>query len=369
MQSERLSLPSVAYLSQEVFEAEMRHVFPSSWILVADQDDVATAGDYVTATVGNEPVLVVRDINGRINAFANVCPHRGTSLAAGMGNCEGRFECPYHGWTFNSAGVLQSIPGRKGFNGQLAEKNLNLRPLKINVWERSIFVNIDESAPALSSYLGSVPELFINHDLSDLKPQTTIHNTVNINWKLLVDNALDDYHLPLVHPDTLQPSLEGMKLKEKIRERYSSILCMPLNDLGKQESSPKPGLGPEQSKSTYAIDIFPNLTIIGMPNGNISTLQFNPITVASTSVIFRSYSHSFKSENLEEKEFMSKVLNEDYRIIDRVMEGVKSRYFKPGPAHYLEGRIANFHSTLLSLLGKQSDLTDLLNSDEHAEQP
>ena len=351
-------------MSHEFFETEMRHAFPSSWVLVADQADVANVGDYVTTTVGNEPVLIVRDGSGCINGFANVCSHRGTTLATGVGNCEGRFECPYHGWTFDPDGALQSIPGRKGFNGQLAGEELNLRALKLGIWERSIFVNIDESAPDLHSYLGAVPDLLINHGLTDLLPQISFDNVVNINWKLLVDNALDDYHLPVVHAETLQPSIEGMKLKENIYNPYSSILCMPLNDSGRGEYVSKMGLGLEQSSSTYAIDIFPNLTVIALPNGNISTFQFNPIDVSTTLVKFRSYSHGLAEGNLEEEEkFISKVLNEDYRIINRVKEGLKSRYFEPGPAHYLEGRVANFHSTLLNLLGEYCDLPELLGSD------
>jgi|TARA_B110000263_G_scaffold118104_1_gene102936 phenylpropionate dioxygenase-like ring-hydroxylating dioxygenase large terminal subunit len=357
MAARRLLLPSKAYTSQDVFSAEMRDVFPSSWILVAELAEVATPGDYVATMIGQEPVLIVRDNAGSINAFANICPHRGTTLAEGKRNCGKELECPYHGWTFSLDGALVSIPSRKGFNNQLHQDQLNLRPLRLETWERFIFVNIDESAPALSSYLEAVPALLAQHGILDLSPTVHIDDIVDVNWKLLVDNALDDYHLPVVHAHSLQPTLEGMKLRECIGARYASILCMPLNESGRMQYLPRAELGEEQARSTYAIDVFPNLTIIALPDGGLSTLRFDPISVSQTAVQFRSYSHGLDELESNETKFASGILNEDYRIMHRVQQGIRSRHFEPGPAHYLEGRVATFHTTLLDLLGEELELS------------
>ncbi|HAQ23196.1 MAG TPA: hypothetical protein DCR10_06570 [Acidimicrobiaceae bacterium] len=354
---ERLLLPSKAYTSQDVFEAEMRDVFPSSWVLVAELDEIATPGAFVATMIGQEPVLIVRDNTGSLNAFANVCPHRGTTIAAGMGNCGTGFECPYHGWTFSTDGALVSIPNRKGFSNQVRQDQLSLRSLRLETWERFIFVNIDESAPALNSYLEAIPALLAQHAISDLSATVHIDDIVDVNWKLLVDNALDDYHLPVVHTHSLQPTLEGMKLREYIGNRYASILCMPLNESGQLQYPPRAELGEEQALSAYAIDVFPNLTIIAMPDGGISTLRFDPISVSQTAVQFRSYSHSPGEPELDEERFASEVLNEDYNVMYRVQQGIRSRYFKPGPAHYLEGRVATFHATLLDLLDEELELS------------
>ena len=357
MAFEKLLLPSKAYTSQDVFEAEMRDVFPSSWVLVAELDEIATPGAFVTTMIGHEPVLIVRDNAGSLNAFANVCPHRGTTIAAGMGNCGTGFECPYHGWTFSPDGALASIPNRKGFNNQVREDQLSLQSLRLETWERFIFVNIDESAPALNSYLEAIPALLAQHAISDLSSTVHIDDIVDVNWKLLVDNALDDYHLPVVHADSLQPTLEGMKLREYIGNRYASVLCMPLNESGRLQYPPRAELDEEQALSAYAIDVFPNLTIIAMPDGGISTLRFDPISVSQTAVQFRSYSHSPGDLGLEEERFVSQVLNEDYNVMYRLQQGIRSRYFKPGPAHYLEERVATFHATLLDLLDEELGLS------------
>ena len=355
---QELLLSPKAYTSQDVFEAEMRDVFSSSWVLVAELDEVANPGTFVTTMVGQEPVLIVRDNAGSLNAFANVCPHRGTIIAEGMGSCGVGFECPYHGWTFSPDGTLVSIPNRKGFNNQVREDQLSLRSLRLEIWERFIFVNIDESAPALTSYLEAVPDLLAQHAISELSSTVHIDDIVDVNWKLLVDNALDDYHLPIVHADSLQPTLEGMKLREYIGKRYASILCMPLNESGLLQYPPRAALGEEQAGSAYAIDVFPNLTIIAMPDGGISTLRFDPISVSQTAVQFRSYAHNPSDLALDDDtRFASQVLNEDYNILYRVQRGIRSRHFKPGPAHYLEGRVATFHATLLDLLGEKLELS------------
>lgn len=357
MQEQERSLPAVAYTSRSFFDAEMRRVFSSSWVLAAEASEVTMPGDFVATKIGQEPVLVVRDSSGSLNAFANVCPHRGTVIASGIGNCAKAFKCPYHGWTFGTDGALLGVPNRKGFVDQIEKGLLGLRPLRLATWERFIFVNIDESAPPLTSYLEAVPELLDQHGISDLIPKLQIDDSIDVNWKLLVDNALDDYHLPEVHPSSLQPALEGMKLRVDVGDRYASILCMPLNQMSLDLHEIRAGLSKEQSRSTYAIDVFPNLTIIALPDGGVSTLRFDPIDVRRTVIQFRSYSHLADSSEVEDESFLSKVLHEDYDIVYRLQQGVHSRHFQPGPAHYLEGRRARFHSTLMDMLAGEPELS------------
>ena len=356
MRFERHSLPASAYISQRFFEAEMSRVFPSSWVLAADLQEVASPGDFVTTVIGQEPVLVVRDTDGSLGAFSNVCPHRGSVIAVGAGNCKMAFKCPYHGWTFNTDGSLRGVPNRKGFDNQIKNDQLGLHSLRLGVWERFVFVNVDGSAPPLDSYLEDVPELLDQHGIKDLAAAVRIDDAIDVNWKLLVDNALDDYHLPEVHPNSLQPGLEGMKLQEYIGVRSTSILCMPLNKLGLEPYQIRANLRKEQSQSTYAIDVFPNLTIVALPDGGVSTLRFDPIDVRRTAIQFRSYSHSSQNNEVDDEAFLSTILKEDYEIVRRLQQGVLSQHFRPGPRHYLEGRLALFHASLIELLGEEPDL-------------
>ena len=301
--------------------------------------------------IGYEPVIVVRDDEGELHAFSNICPHRGTVIAKGSGNCESRLICPYHGWTFGPDGTLRAIPNLRGFADTASIEQLSLRPLRFDIWERFVFVNVDGSAPPLMSYLEVAPSLLARHGIANLKPTVSIDDSIDVNWKVFVDNALDDYHIPIVHANTLQPFHEGMEFREDTGDRYVNVLVAPMNDYGRTLYPPHDGMGEEQSKVTYAVDIFPNLTILAFPDGGITTLKLTPITIDRTGVELRSYSHRPDEIGPDEEKFSSEFLTEDYRVMRQVQQGLRSRYFQPGLAHYRESRTAAFHRSLLTMVG------------------
>ena len=321
--------------------------------MAADLAELAEPGDFVATTVGYEPVLVVRDDEGSLHAFANICPHRGTVVAEGAGNCGTEFTCPYHGWTFSSAGALQVIPNRRGFGDQFDKSEMGLRPLRFDTWERFVFVNVGGSAPPLASYLEAAPSLLAHHGVTELTPTVRINDTIDVNWKVFVDNALDDYHIPVVHAETLQPFHEGMEFREDLGERFVNVLCAPINDFGQSLYPPREGMGDEQSRVAYAIDVFPNLTILAFPDGGITTLRLTPLAIDRTGVELRSYSHRPDEIGPEEAKFSADFLEEDYRVMRRVQQGVHSRHFRPGAAHYRESRTLAFHRSLRTALDEQ----------------
>ena len=348
--SDTVFLPAEAYTSPEFYDAEMRSVFPSSWVLAADLSYVAEPGDFAATMVGYEPVIVTRDDDGELHAFANICPHRGTVIIRGTGNCDSRLVCPYHGWSFGPDGTLRAIPNQRGFDG-IDKDQFSLRPLRFEVWERFVFVNVDGSAPPLLDYLEVAPSLLAGHGISKLAPTVSIDDTIDVNWKVFVDNALDDYHIPIVHAETLQPFHEGMEFREDIGNRYVNVLCAPMNDYGRSLYPDRDGMGEEQSRVTYAIDVFPNLTILAFPDGGITTLKLTPLTIDQTGIELRSYSHRPDEIGPEEEKFSVDFLTEDYRVMRQVQQALRSRHFQPGPAHYRESRTAAFHRSLLTVMG------------------
>lgn len=352
---ETLFLPRTAYTSPDFYEAEMSGVFPSSWVVAADLAELAEPGDFVATMIGYEPVLIVRDSEGSLHAFANICPHRGTVVADGSGNCGDEFTCPYHGWTFSSGGALRAIPNRRGFSDQIDKAQLGLRPLRFDTWERFVFVNVDGSAPPLTSYLEAAPNLLAQHGIEELTPTVRIDDTIDVNWKVFVDNALDDYHIPIVHAKTLQPFHEGMEFREDVGDRFVNVLCAPMNDFGQSLYPPRKGMGEEQSRVAYAIDVFPNLTILAFPDGGVTTLRLTPLAIDRTGVELRSYSHRPDQIGPDEAKFSSDFLEEDYRVMRRVQQGLRSRHFRPGPTHYREARTAAFHRNILAALEDQTD--------------
>ena len=123
------------YFSQKLFDLEMRIVYPRSWVFVGDLSQLRSPGDYLTETIGTEPVMVVRGRDGELRAFVNVCPHRASTLVEGTGNCGRTLVCPYHGWTFHLDGRLAATPHPRGFVEPVDRSAYGLRDVKEDVRE------------------------------------------------------------------------------------------------------------------------------------------------------------------------------------------------------------------------------------------
>ena len=130
------------YLSDDVFEFDMRKVLPSSWVFVGEISSLQKPGDFITDYIGHEPVVVIVDTDGRIRAFSNVCTHRASLLLEDSGNCGRLIKCPYHAWSFGLDGSLLGVPYQNGFTDKVDKSQLGLIEFRLDIWTRFIFVNI-----------------------------------------------------------------------------------------------------------------------------------------------------------------------------------------------------------------------------------
>jgi phenylpropionate dioxygenase-like ring-hydroxylating dioxygenase large terminal subunit len=176
----------------------METIFRKNWVLVGRVEDVANAGDYITPEVGGAPLIVVRDRGGKLRAFANSCRHRGAKLLEGQGHCKAHIVCPYHSWSFDLEGRLAGAPGMKGVQG-FDQTQQGLFPVRVDSWAGFLFVNLDPDAPALLPYLGDVAGLLESYDFGDMVGTYRKTFRVAANWKLIVENGMEDYHTGTVH--------------------------------------------------------------------------------------------------------------------------------------------------------------------------
>ena len=155
---------------------------------------MAEPGSYATARAGHVPVVLVRDREGRLRAFLNVCRHRGHPLAAGSGRRE-TLQCPYHGWTYGLDGALKAAPRSRepGFEPD----GIALRPVSVDTWGPLVFVNPSLDAPPLAEALGRLPELV---DLDGLEFRFRDEFELAANWKVVCENYLECYHCAVAHP-------------------------------------------------------------------------------------------------------------------------------------------------------------------------
>src|SRR5271154_5220144 len=162
------TLASRFYTDPQIFELEKERIFRRTWQWVGTlsqpcgevngvKKTIADREAYFTAEVAGEPVVVVRDKEGVLRAFSNVCRHRAGPVAQGAG-CRNVFQCGYHGWTYSLDGRLIGTPEVDGM-AFFDRSRFGMVPLRLATWEQCLFVNFDASAPALSDFLGNIPEL------------------------------------------------------------------------------------------------------------------------------------------------------------------------------------------------------------------
>lgn len=200
---EATMLPPECYSDPGMYRRELERIFAREWICVGRVEDVAQVGDYLTTTIGEEPVVVVRDGTGTIRAHLNVCRHRRCALVEGTGSAKA-FRCPYHGWMYALDGTLRATPA---FSATLNfdKADYPLMSAKVEIWEGFILVNLDHDAPSFAGRVSEVKSW--GGDRYRMGEMVTTHRweyQVRCNWKAYVENYTESYHIPWVHPETFE---------------------------------------------------------------------------------------------------------------------------------------------------------------------
>jgi phenylpropionate dioxygenase-like ring-hydroxylating dioxygenase large terminal subunit len=193
-------VPAERYYSPAFGQLEAQRMWPKVWQVACTVDHVAEPGDYFEYRCGPYSVLIVRGDDGVLRAFQNVCRHRGNTLCAGSGSELRELRCGYHGWTWDLSGMLKRVPNRKGF-GTLPMAELPLFAVRVDTWERLVFVNLDLDAPPLVDYLEAVPNDIAWLGLGDFRCYATMTVEVDANWKTIVDGFSETYHVQTLHPE------------------------------------------------------------------------------------------------------------------------------------------------------------------------
>ena len=345
-----------AYRSEAFYRAEIDRVFPASWVFVGHERWAPAPGDYLAETVGEEPVLVVRDAGGRLRAFSNVCPHRASLLVEGRGSCDRRIVCPYHGWTFGLDGRLLAVPRQRGFVTPIDPGELGLRELRLDVWEGLVFVNVTGDAPPLIDHLEGLPELLAGHDIAGMSLGAFLDDPIAANWKLVMDNAICDYHLGIVHGESIADLVELEGLDEQAGDT-TAVASVPWKESA-LPPDPRPGLTGSAAAGSLGCFVFPNLHVIGFPTGGATVMWWTPTGRATTRARVLSLSHDADADVRAGTELLSRVQREDFDVCERMQLGVQSRGYEPGPMHASELRITVFQRRLLQMVQPALDRAD-----------
>ncbi|MBS0556534.1 MAG: aromatic ring-hydroxylating dioxygenase subunit alpha [Proteobacteria bacterium] len=192
------ALPATFYTNPQIAARERDCVFARHWQLVAHVDQVREAGDHAIAEVAGVPLLIVRGDDGELRALHNVCRHRAGPLAT----CEGRgakaLRCKYHGWTYRLDGQLRSAPEMEGACGFDASA-IRLPQARVAQWQNLVFAAL-ESPPAITDVLAGIDARIGAHPLASYVFDRRTRYEIGCNWKAYVDNYLEGYHVPHIHP-------------------------------------------------------------------------------------------------------------------------------------------------------------------------
>ena len=195
------TLPAWCYTSEIFHRRERERIFLHAWQFVGRTDEIPSPGDYRCTETAGGPIIVLRDEEDGIRAFANTCRHRGARLLEGTGTCE-RIACPYHGWTYALNGELRAAP-RMQRTRAFDRSHHGLAPLRVETWQGFMFVTFDPEIAPLSIYYGDLFERYASYRFDEMVLTRRQRYDLACNWKLLIDNAHEAYHTGVVHRASL----------------------------------------------------------------------------------------------------------------------------------------------------------------------
>ncbi|HYL98324.1 MAG TPA: SRPBCC family protein [Blastocatellia bacterium] len=355
------TLSSRFYTDPQTLEIERRKIFHSTWQYVGRTEQLPEPGSFFTIEVGGEPVLIAKNREGELKAFHNVCRHRAGPVATASG-CRSSFQCGYHGWTYSLDGRLLATPEFDGVEN-FRKENMGLIPIAVEVWEGSIFVNIlagkasYANSISLSDLLEDIPQRTSGLRMADMRLVQRRDYSLQCNWKVYIDNYLEGYHIPIVHP-SLMRELDYIKY-ETITRRYYSLQHSPIKQSKDNERYPRRYSSPEQQTEALYYWIFPNLMLNIYPD-NFSINLILPISHENTLTVFEWYFVDPRADTTRQAvektiEFSDEIQVEDINICEAVQKGLKSASYDRGRYSVRrENGVHHFHLLYRDFMSRQS---------------
>lgn len=216
------------YTSEEHYKAELRHLFHPAWHPLAVKSQLARPGDFLTFDLLETPIII-RNFDGELRAFLNVCPHRHSRLTdRPCGNTE-KLRCQYHGWEFNKDGGTGKIPDAKVFR-PWDRDNSCLKRFRVDTCGDLVFVNFNEIGPSLREWLAPVWDDWQGYG-GAYRHAATWEKDFPCNWKVVLENSLESYHIPEVHPHTFGKFPPEERAWHELTDRMTSFKTLPPNDM------------------------------------------------------------------------------------------------------------------------------------------
>ena len=333
------SLSFTAYTDEAVYTEEVKKIFHDEWVFVCQEPELGKPGDFFAMTLAGEPLCVIRGLDGQLRALSNVCRHRGTPLLdEGFGKVAKYVTCPYHAWSYDLTGALQAIP----YNELIAVDRANhrLAQFHCDVWNGLVFVHLGDSPTPLGERFAHMADYFTEFEVEKFDAASSGEPQVwSANWKLVMENAMESYHLFRVHKPTL----------EKISPTRGAYYLA-----GNSEWSLTGGsltYGWKRIDRYYVLlSMAPSFVGI-LTNGSLGWLSAHPVSPTQTMV--RSGAIGTKAgtrRDSSSEQFTEAFFKEDRLICERVQKGMSAVKGRGGKLVDMDRVVTDFHHFLATRL-------------------
>ncbi len=350
------AMPKSVYTSEDFAAKEVEQIFSKEWFCVGRASSLAKPGDYVTLELANQPIMVLRDRGGTLRAQSNVCLHRMSILLKDSGNT-GTIVCPYHGWSYNLDGSLRAAPAMT-HNEAFCKDDYRLPQIRCEEWLGWVMVTLNPDAPSPYKKLADVEDLIADYGMENYVEDFHEQFIWNTNWKVLAENFMESYHLPVCHAKTIGglSKLDEMVCPPGLPTfNYHTILKDDTLKIALAHPSNTRMQG-ERRRTTFLLAIYPSLLITLTP-GYFWYLSLHPHGAGQVRVIFGGgMSPDFANDPDAQAHFrqlktlLDHVNVEDKGCTERVYRGLCSDMAKPGHLSHLERPNFDFATYIASML-------------------
>jgi len=367
-------IPGERYLDQAQYESELE-LFKTSWLMAGTLHEFPEAGSYkVMDRWGGASIVIVKGEDQQIRAFWNVCQHRGGPVVeAESGTLKSpNMRCLIHSWVYDLEGNLKGVPGRRDFHNDFNTDSVSLRPVRCDIWQGFVFINLDAKAVSLKDWLGSIYDEVTWFE--GLKVASHGSKILDCNWKVAIEANIEVYHVTTVHPETVSQSLDYRGSAHQLLPNGHSRMIVPNKGYDSaaarravdNSDTPVHGLM-EHANVSYLL--FPNHLTPGGKRGDgapsITLQQFWPLDIDRT--LSEWYVMTPDSgereltpaENKSAADYYGVIMDEDSEMLDQIQKAMKSQVLEGFLTSYHERRIYHHEASIDKLLGDENVREDM----------
>lgn len=342
-----MTMPGAFYTDPAYFEMETQTVLKHGWHCLGRTGEVPEPGDYFTTQLFNEPLIVVRGDDMQVRVLANVCRHRGMPLAEGRGKVN-RFVCSYHAWAYGRDGSL--LRAARMENAGFDAKSCRLHGFNTVIWQGFIYINLDDQAAPFTDNTDALDDLLANYEADSFRVVHVEEGIWKTNWKCLVENFMEGYHLSVVHPQTLHGyTPTGLARKSVSGPGFTSYSANYPEGI-ESRGQGGPNLTEEERNRSTLYAVFPT-QVTSQAASLLVSISIFPLSVDEIRV---KWTMSARGDDLDEATIQQRIAlwtevnREDREKLERMQVALKSSHAQSGPlaGDDLEGTIRDFQKWL-----------------------